>query len=94
MEETEYNPRKTAMVINLSLVTEMAVTWTDPTQESNYQPNKFAMVYIHYLPAPATMDMIHLPIQENDYDPTKSLMVTTSPSLPTYMNTATVIMTP
>ena len=87
MEETGYNPRKTAMVVpNLSRLPEMILTWKQPIQESNYQPSKAAMVVYHSVPAVLT-DLRSLPTQEADYNQTKSVMVITGPALPTLVPT-------
>ena len=72
------------MVTNLSPVTEMAVAWKRPVQESNYEPTKSAMV-VHHSPAPVPMDVRGLPIQEIGYDQAKSLVVIPSPALLTYL---------
>ena len=94
MENAGYRPKSTTKSTNHSPVPEVATAWAEPIQESNYTTNKSAMVCVYLSPATATVDMPSLPIQEASYDPTKAQMVTTIPSLPTYMKTATVTKTP
>ena len=86
MEETGYDPTKTAMVIHHSSMLAKIITWKKPIQESNYEPSKTAMVVL-YIAGAAQMDVRSLPIQEANYEQTKSGMVITIPPLPTYMKT-------
>ena len=83
-EENGYDPRKIAMVTNLSPMTEMAGAWKSPVQESNYESTKSAMV-VHHSTGPAPMGARGLPIQEVGYDQAKSQVVIPSPALPTYL---------
>ena len=93
MEETSYDPTKTAIIIHHSLTLAKIVTWKKPIQESNYEPSKTTMV-VHYTAVAAPMDMKSLPIQEAEHEQTKSVMVITIPPLPTYVKTPLCPLTP
>ena len=89
-EEMQYNPRKTTMVVNPSLMVKAKDMWSNSVQESMYEPSKATMV-VHYSPAAALLDMRSLPTQETNYNQAKSVMVLAiNAVVPTYMKTPSV----